>query len=213
MTAPVQQAGQPKQRTPPIRRYLKIFGVVLLGFFALVGVVGLSSVAFFYYIGIRAKAAERVNLTVLRQERSFADFPADLDWSIKTRDGQMIPVESFRGQVIFLNAWATWCKPCRDEMPNIAALYKSLQDVPDIAFLVVSDEEAQAVIGMMNDRGWDVPSYVTDEFPEMFENGGRRPMTAIIDPQGIVRELILGSRDWDTEEARDYLLRLSRDSG
>src|SRR3989442_7817469 len=65
---------------------------------------------------------------------------ADLSWNVRALDGTEVPLESFKGQVVFLNFWATWCMPCRVEMPGIGKLHAALND--EVTFACVSDEPA-----------------------------------------------------------------------
>src|SRR6185295_19807112 len=50
--------------------------------------------------------------------------PVDYGWSVTSLDGHTTPVASFKGKVVFLNFWATWCGPCRMEFPSIQKLHE-----------------------------------------------------------------------------------------
>jgi thiol:disulfide interchange protein len=70
--------------------------------------------------------------------------PIDLSGDFSTLDGQKVALIQQRNQVLFLNIWATWCGPCRAEMPDMAALYEDLSD-EGLAMVAVTDEDAPAV--------------------------------------------------------------------
>src|SRR5690606_27819069 len=55
--------------------------------------------------------------------------------------GEPVALSSLRGKLVFINFWATWCPPCIEEMPSIAALYQSYKDRDDVVFITVRSEE------------------------------------------------------------------------
>jgi len=110
-------------------------------------------------------------------------------------------LESYRGQVVLLNFWATWCKPCEEEMPAMERLYRSLADVPFELVAVSVDESPGPVEAFRERYGITFPilldaeqeaarAYQTFRFPESF----------LIDGQGEVVHRYVGPRDWDAPE-------------
>jgi len=61
--------------------------------------------------------------------------PFDYNFKIKTLDGTVVDFNQFRGKVVFINLWATWCGPCRVEMPSIQKLYDQLDKASKTPFL------------------------------------------------------------------------------
>lgn len=115
-----------------------------------------------------------------------------------------IKLSNYRGKIVLLNFWASWCGPCIQETPGLEQLHR---DRPDLAILGVSVDEDQNAYRRFLRRFdvkintvWD-PSqksaqlYHTDGWPE----------TYIIDRQGIVRRKIVGDPDWSNSEIRAYL--------
>jgi cytochrome c biogenesis protein CcmG, thiol:disulfide interchange protein DsbE len=108
-------------------------------------------------------------------------------------------LSDFRGKVVFLNFWATWCAPCREEMPSMEILNKSFEK-DGLVVLAVSIDRVTTTK--------DIPPFVKSlnlTFPVLIDSWGitdkpyKRlgvPETFIIDQQGIVREIIIGPKDW-----------------
>lgn len=110
-----------------------------------------------------------------------------------------VRLSDFRGKVVFLNFWATWCKPCREEMPSMEVLYKNFE------------RDGLVVLAISIDRVTtkkDIPPFVKSlnlTFPILIDSWGQTdkryklmgvPETYIIDQQGVLREKVIGPRDW-----------------
>jgi len=112
--------------------------------------------------------------------------------------GAEVSLADYRGQVVLLNFWATWCKPCEDEMPAMARLHGALADA-DFELLAVSVDESPEPVRRFRER-LDLP------FPILLdpEQGTARryqttgfPETFLVDPSGRVVERYVGPREWD----------------
>lgn len=110
------------------------------------------------------------------------------DFSLKTIDGKTVTLASFRGKTLVVNVWATWCPPCRQEMPDLIASYGKLRP-KDVEFLGVdTTEEAPIVQAYAIAKG--VPYQLAIDSDKAFERGydiQYFPTTYVIDPQGILR--------------------------
>jgi len=118
-----------------------------------------------------------------------------------------VHLASYRGQVVLLNFWATWCPPCVQEMPGLIELH---HERPDLAILAVSiDEDADAYSRFLLRRHVDLTTvrdpgqtaaklYHTEGWPE----------TYIIDRQGVIRRKLVGDPDWSNPEIRTFLKSL-----
>lgn len=132
---------------------------------------------------------------------------ADWRWTLKKLDGEEISFSQFRRKVIFLNVWATWCGPCRREMPEIEALQESLRG-ENIEFVLVSEEELDPVKEFVAAEGLSTPVYISaSPLPEVFESRGI-PATFLIDPQGDVVFRRTSAAGWNNDTCRDYLRAL-----
>ena len=133
------------------------------------------------------------------------------DFSAVNMNGDKVTLSQYRGKVVVLNFWATWCPPCREEMPSMEALHEAFVD-EGLVMLAVNVEE----------NGQDVVAEFLQKTPYSFpilldEDAGiqntykvfRFPETFIIDKNGIIVEKIIGGRDWmrgATFKTIDFLL-------
>ena len=130
------------------------------------------------------------------------------DFSLPKLGGGSVAFEELRGQVVLVNFWATWCKPCEDEMPAMETLYRELRE-EGLELLAISVDEDAAVVEEFGQRlGLSFPllldpdkraaeAYQTYRFPESF----------LVDRNGVVVERYIGPKEWD---ARAYMERIRR---
>ena len=125
-------------------------------------------------------------------------------------DGAVHSLPDYQGKVVFLNFWATWCGPCKVEMPAMEALYKSFRS-QGLAILAVSvDQQGAAVTRPFKEAmGLSFPILHDSTYQVGLTYGARTlPMTYIIDRKGIIRQRVFGARDWNSQEARKLIIEL-----
>lgn len=118
-----------------------------------------------------------------------------------------VRLSSYRGRVVLLNFWATWCGPCVQEMPSLLELHHAQ---PDLAILAVSiDEDADAYKRFLVRRKVDLIT-VRDpnETAAKLYHSDMWPETYVIDRQGVIRRKFVGAQDWNSPEVRAYLKSL-----
>ncbi len=118
-----------------------------------------------------------------------------------------IHLASYRGKVVLLNFWATWCEPCLVELPSLLDLH---HDQPDLAILAVSiDEDPDAYSRFLVRRHVDLTT-VRDpgQTAAKLYHSEAWPETYVIDRQGVIRRKFIGSQDWSSPEVRAYLKSL-----
>jgi len=125
-------------------------------------------------------------------------------------DGNMVSLADYRGKVVLLNIWATWCLPCVEEMPSMEKLHRELQD-EDFEILAVSIDEsgADVVRPFMKKHNLSF-SALTDTagaMKSLYRITGV-PESFIIDKDGIVAEIVIGPRDWASPGAIGYFRNL-----
>jgi thiol-disulfide isomerase/thioredoxin len=132
-----------------------------------------------------------------------------VDFTLMDLDGKKRSLESFAGQVILLNFWATWCPPCRAEMPSMESLHRELKD-EGLVILAVNSQQSREEVGEFVVAG----GYT---FPVLLDESGRVgasyavraiPTTYLVDRHGYILGRITGSRDWHTAEALSVLRRV-----
>ncbi len=128
-------------------------------------------------------------------------------WQLKGITTKDLNFENVQNKVVLVNFWATWCPPCRAEMPMLQELYKAYKD--KILFVLVTNEEPQKVISFLNERKYDFPVYqsVTNP-PSLFRATNSIPATYLIDKQGRVRISKIGAADWNSNKVRKLIDQL-----
>ncbi len=102
-------------------------------------------------------------------------------------------LEEHRGKVVLVNLWATWCPPCRKEMPDLERLQQDFGD-QGLVILNLSDEKASTITTYLDKNPMSTQHGRLDSFP--WPTGGR-PTSYVVDRQGIVRKAILGARHYE----------------
>lgn len=127
-----------------------------------------------------------------------------------TLDGKAVNLSDLQGKVVFVNLWASWCPPCRAEMPGIEALYKKV-DHAKIAFVMLSlDDNVAKAQKFVKSQGYTFPVYLrTGELPAPFDSNAI-PSTVILGPDGQVAARHDGMAEYDTPEFKQALEKLAR---
>ena len=127
-----------------------------------------------------------------------------------TLDGQAVNLSDLKGKVVFVNLWASWCPPCRAEMPGIEALYKKV-DKSKIAFVMLSlGDNAAKARKFVQAQGYTFPVYLrTADLPAPFDSNSI-PSTVILGPDGQVAARHDGMAEYDTPEFKAALDNLTK---
>ena len=129
------------------------------------------------------------------------------NFQLRDMNGQMVTLSELRGKVVLLNFWATWCGPCRVEMPAMEELYRSYSRADFEILAVSTDAQGVAVTRpFQQENHLSFPILHDADFRIGLTYGARSlPMTFMIDRQGIVRQQIFGARDWGAPEAHQLI--------
>ena len=134
------------------------------------------------------------------------------NFQLRDMNGRNVSLSDLRGKVVLLNFWATWCGPCRVEMPAMERLYRAY-DRKDFEILAVStDAQGTAVTRpFQQENKLTFPILHDSDFRVGLSYGARTlPMTFMVDRQGIVRQHIFGARDWEALEAHQLIEMLMK---
>jgi thiol-disulfide isomerase/thioredoxin len=145
------------------------------------------------------------NIKPIKDKRKVPNITLD---SLK---GGKVELKSFKGKVIFLNFWATWCGPCKEEMPSMEALQQQFKD-KDFLFLTISVdyEGAKPVRDFIEKQRYTFPVLIDQkgETLDLFDVKGI-PTTFIIDKQATMIGIAIGPQNWKSPEVIKLLNQLT----
>ena len=125
---------------------------------------------------------------------SFSNSAKAPDFNLKDQYGVVHSLENYKGKVIFLNFWATWCPPCKKEMPDIENIYKEYgENKKDVVILGVNSEKENEAKKFLKDKGYTFPT-VIDENSEVMRKYFIQafPTSFVIDKEGNVYGYVMG---------------------
>ncbi|WP_373524335.1 TlpA family protein disulfide reductase [Aquiflexum sp.] len=127
--------------------------------------------------------------------------------SLLNLEGIPVNLADYSGKTLFINIWASWCGPCRAEMPYINSLYEKLKDNPDVKFLMIAiDEDFEKSKNYVSDKNFTFPIYHAYEGLNSSLHTKVIPMTVVVGPRGNIVFHDKGMNNFDTEEFRNFLL-------
>jgi peroxiredoxin len=132
--------------------------------------------------------------------------PADApDFELENLAGETISLSSYRGKLVFLNFWATWCGPCRSEMPSMQVLYDSLGNDSFEIVAIDLQESRKAVQAFVDEFEFTFPVLLDSSGRVGSQYGARSiPTTYLIDTEGRAIGFFIGSRSWEGPEIKNY---------
>jgi peroxiredoxin len=129
------------------------------------------------------------------------------DFELQDTTGKTWKLSALKGQIVFVNFWATWCPPCREEMPSMQELYKSMPNDKFKMLSILSNDDPTVASNFAAKGGFDFPILI-DPDSQIAQDYGLTgvPETYIVDKQGILRQKYLGPRLWSSPEAKKMLM-------
>lgn len=132
--------------------------------------------------------------------------------TVNDLEGKKVSLSQFKGKAIMLNFWATWCPPCREEMPSMEAMYQKLKGSSDFVMLAISiDENMEAVKEFVKKNNYKMPVFhdPNREAGSVYGLTGV-PETFLIDKKGKIVMKRLGPEDWMKPEVIDTVQGLMK---
>jgi len=131
------------------------------------------------------------------------------DFALQDLDGKTHRLSDYRGKLVIVNFWATWCPPCRREIPSMERLYADLKGRQFV------------ILGVEVGEDWDVVQPFVEQmkikYPILLDRHAALspqwhmmglPTSYVIDPHGHITNVIVGGRDWSDPQLRAQLIRL-----
>jgi len=185
--------------------------IILLGFFA-IGILFL--LVYKTNLGKRFRQKTKLELmeagliqpkiaeTISGVESVEFDYSGDF----KDLEGKNINLEDFKGKTLFINIWASWCGPCRSEMPFIHSLYNKVKDNKDIAFLMIAtDDDFNKSIKYVKEKEFVFPVYHAYDGLNTSLHTKAIPLTVVVNPEGKIVFYDKGMNNFDNKKFKDFL--------
>ncbi|MBI5501144.1 MAG: TlpA family protein disulfide reductase [Deltaproteobacteria bacterium] len=165
---------------------------------------GLQGLIVLLYLAVQR--SRRVQLERPFPAERLAEGPSLPDVPVRRLDGSTIRLGSLRGRPVVLHFWATWCPPCREELPGLLDLPQALGGSPRVEVVAVAlDHGVEAVRAFF---AGDPPDVVVEDpsglLRDLFQVG-RLPVTFLVGPDGTAVLRFAGPRDWRSAEAHEIL--------
>lgn len=147
---------------------------------------------------------------VLNADAEAKKSPADFDYNFSMKDlkGNRVSFDQYKGKVVFINLWATWCGPCKAEMPGIQNLTEKLKDEP-IEFVMLSVDKEGAlpkVTNYLENNQFTFPVFMPHGYlPEEMQVPSI-PTTFVISKEGKILMKEVGTRNYDTKKMVNFLI-------
>lgn len=134
------------------------------------------------------------------------------DFQLEDTEGNQVSLADLRGKVVMVNFWATWCPPCKEEMPSMEKLHEAMAG-DDFVMLAVNAEENGRTV---------VPAFLEKtpyNFPILYDDKGvvqklygvyKFPETFVIGKDGVVVEKVVGPLDWASFDTIAYFQNLTK---
>ena len=122
-------------------------------------------------------------------------------------NGKKVTLSEYKGKVILINFWATFCGPCKDEMPSLNNLFLAFKKDGLIVLAISTDDSEKPVQSFVKKMSIVFPVLIDKNQEVYFDKYGvlGLPTSFIVDRDGIIRAKILGDRPWDTPDMKEKI--------
>lgn len=156
-----------------------------------------------------AQGAGAPDYKLIPKLQEVKDHPVAPDFTLPDPAGRKVSLKDFRGKVVFLNFWATWCESCREEMPSMERLYRELKGKGLEIVAVNIKEKPQAALAYFRELKLTYPVLLDPEGEVGLLYGAfGLPATYVIDRKGVVLARMWGPADWSSPSARKFFAAL-----
>ena len=141
--------------------------------------------------------------------------PFRVDFTLPDVQGHLVRLADLRGQPVLINIWATWCYPCREEMPSMNALYKDYSAKGLALVAIATDIEGKAIVApFMQAHGLTFPVLLDPQNMVVTQlQVPGIPTSYLLDKRGRVIDFVIGARDWYSRKIRHLIEQLLAEEG
>lgn len=134
-------------------------------------------------------------------------------FSLNDLSGKSLKLSDLKGSVVFINFWASWCQPCRDEMPSIQGLYSNFKGNDKFRLItILYRDKPEKAISYLKENNLDLPLWIDREGKAAVAYGLTGvPETFIIDKRGILRKKVIGPADWNSAGVISFISELIKE--
>jgi len=136
------------------------------------------------------------------------------DFELSSLQGKTVRLSELRGKVVVLNFWATWCPPCREEVPSMQQLHGMMSGTEFVMLAVNIEQDGRKTVPVFLQKNPVDFTILFDESGQVRKSYGvaKYPETFIIDPQGRIVEKVIGGINWSQPRVVEFLRRLLPES-
>ncbi|MDB5342297.1 MAG: cytochrome biosis protein [Schlesneria sp.] len=168
--------------------------------FSLMGIV-LSVVFLVFYIRVVGNTLEAFLKEINRHQSS--QVAENVDWkgviapelTLTTIDGKTVTLSELKGKRVILDFWATWCGPCRAEIPHFLKLHEEFSE--ELVIIGISDEESSVIKEFAEEHKITYLMVSSGDLPAPFDQIDAFPTTFVIDRQGVIQDILVGYHDYE----------------
>jgi len=128
---------------------------------------------------------------------------SSFQWQLVDANGKQVSFQDYKGKMIFVNFWATWCPPCIAEMPSLQKLYNDYQD--KVVFLFITTDSFDKANAFLNKEKLNLPVYQSVSNAPIEMESATIPATYVVDTQGNIIVAKIGTADWNSDSFREKL--------
>jgi peroxiredoxin len=171
-------------------RPLTMWGLSL----SLVGLLGSAGFGIYYFLQVK-QLRQTMSMMETREYEEWIGVEAP-DLTLKVLDGNTVILSELRGRSVILDFWATWCPPCRMEIPHFVKL-RNRYDANDLAIIGISSEDVNTLNSFAREHRINYLLASEKDLPEPYADVTSIPTTFFIDQEGIIRHVAEGYHDFE----------------
>ncbi|MBC7190539.1 TlpA family protein disulfide reductase [Candidatus Aerophobetes bacterium] len=132
-----------------------------------------------------------------------------IDFKLENTEGELVDTKNLRGKFLWISFWATWCPPCRFEMPSMQKVWEKFGGEKFLILAVNIGEDKKTVVSFLRDNSYTFPTLLDTTQQVSREYGVRAiPTNFFVDPYGKIVGGAIGAREWENPQFYKFLQKL-----